>query len=215
MCLHINGLKQTAGFGTFLTAKSIIAGGSNDTTDWRAVNGYDSILQYYEVIATFDRRRREYKKLGWIYAARNRSFVDRVFKVGQSARPPHVRVEELSSNTAVYQDFELVYFVHVGNRDPAEGQAHYRLQDYQINSRKEFFQAPLQTVVGVLDQVANMFPIPLGKTPRAGFLNQPLSPYLTRCSGCGSRNRVPNVLIELMITCVSCREQFEIAPDRY
>ena len=180
-----------------------------------SMNRAQSILQSYEVISSFDRRRREYKKLGWIYAARNRSFVDRVFKVGQSARPPDVRVAELSSDTAVYRDFELVYFVHVGNRDPAEGQAHYRLQDYRVNPRKEFFQAPLQTVVGVLDQVANMFPIPLGKTSRAEMLKQPPSPYLTRCTRCGSSNRVPNVLIELIVTCGSCREQLTIAPDNY
>ena len=80
----------------------------------------DSILRTYEVIASFDKRRREYKKLGWIYVARNRSYVDPVFKIGQSSRPPSVRVAELSSDTSVYRDFELVYFVHVGNRDPAE-----------------------------------------------------------------------------------------------
>ena len=179
------------------------------------VNRYDPVLQSIEVIASFDKRRREYKKLGWIYAAQNRSFVDRVFKVGQSARPPGVRVAELSNNRAVYRDFELVYFVHVGNRDPAEGQAHSILQEFRVNPRKEFFKAPLQTVVGVLDQVADMFPIPLGKTPRAGYLKQPLTPYMIRCARCGSRNRVPNVLVELMITCGSCEERITIAPDNY
>ena len=179
------------------------------------MNCADSILQYYEVISSFDRRRREYKKLGWIYVARNSSFKDPVFKIGQSARPPSVRVAELSSDTSVYRDFDLVYFVHVGNRDPAEGQAHSILREFRVNPRKEFFQAPIQKIVGVLDQVASQFPIPLGKTPRAGFLNQPLSPYLTRCARCGSNNRVPNVLIELMITCVSCRERFTVAPDTY
>lgn len=179
------------------------------------MNRAQAILQSYEIISSFDRRRREYKKLGWIYAARNRSFVDQVFKVGQSARQPDIRVAELSSGTAVYRDFELVYFVHVGNRDPAEGQAHSILQEFRVNPRKEFFQAPLKKVVSVLDQVANMFPIPLGKTPRVGFLKQPLSPCLTRCARCGSKNRVPNVLIELMITCGFCREQITIATDNY
>ena len=42
----------------------------------------DNILASFWMIETFDKRRREYKKLGWIYAARNPSFVDPVFKVG-------------------------------------------------------------------------------------------------------------------------------------
>lgn len=176
------------------------------------MNRYDPVLQSIEVIASFDRRRREYRNLGWIYAARNRSFVDPVFKVGQTARPPMVRVAELSRNTAVYRDFELVYFVHVGDRDPAEGQAHSNLQEYRINPAKEFFEAPLRTVVSVLDQVAIGFPIKLGKTARAGYLKQPLTPYVIGCARCGSENRVPNVLVELMITCGSCKDRFTIAP---
>ena len=124
-----------------------------------------------------------------------------------------VRVAELSGSTAVYRDFEMVYFVHVGNRDPAEGQVHSILRDFRINPSKEFFEAPLQTVVGVLDQVANMFPIPLGKTPRAGYLKQPLTPYMIRCASCGSKNRVPNVLVELKVSCGVCKEQLIVAPD--
>ena len=176
------------------------------------LNRFDPVQQSIEVIASFDRRRREYRKLGWIYAARNSSFVDPVFKIGQSARSPVVRVDELSRDSAVYRDFELVYFVHVGNRDPAEGQAHSILREFRVNPRKEFFEAPLQSVVGALDHVANVFPIPLGKTPLAGYLKQPLTPYIIRCAKCGSRNRVPNVLIELMITCGSCKEHLTIAP---
>ena len=104
------------------------------------VGKFDPVLASFAQIASFDKRRREYRRMGWIYACRNRSFADPVFKVGQSSRPPYVRISELSSSSAVYRDFQLVYFVHVSDRDSAEGQAHLALQGYRVNPNKEFFQ---------------------------------------------------------------------------
>ena len=130
----------------------------------------DPILASFLAIEDCDKRRKEYKKLGWIYVARNASFVDPVFKVGESSRPPFNRVEELSASTSVYRAFETVYFVHVSNRNVAEAQAHDALKKFRINPRKEFFQAPLPVVIKAVDRVAGIFPVPRGKTPRAGYI---------------------------------------------
>ena len=133
----------------------------------------DNILASFWMIETFDKRRREYKKLGWIYAARNPSFVDPVFKVGVSSRPPLARMQELSASTSVYRGFDLAYFVHVTPRDIAEKWAHETLKEFRINPRKEFFQAPLPAVVKALDRVAEMLPVPLGKTRAQAIWNNP------------------------------------------
>ena len=170
------------------------------------MNLMDPISESFAAIESLDKRRREYKKVGWIYAARNKSFVDPVFKVGQSSRPPTARVAELSSSTSVYNDFDLVYFVHVSNRDIAEVQAHSALQEFRVNLKKEFFLAPLPVIVKALDRAASICPIQLGKTPRAGFLEQPLSPRLTYCPNCTAENRIPNVLVDVQITCGSCKQ---------
>ncbi len=164
----------------------------------------DPIFASFYAIDRFDKRRREYKKLGWIYVARNASFVDPVFKVGESSRPPFNRVEELSASTSVYRAFETVYFVHVSNRNVAEAQVHDALKKFRINPRKEFFQAPLPVVVKALDRVAGMFPVPLGKTPRAGYLQQPLQPRLVSCPHCGAENRVAGVLVQIKVSCGAC-----------
>ncbi len=171
------------------------------------------ILASYAAIASFDRRRREYRRVGWIYACSNSSFVDSVYKVGQSARPPSLRVSELGSSTSVYRDFQLVYFVHVSNRDRAEGQAHTALDEHRVNRGKEFFQAPLPVIVKAMDVAANAFPVQRGKTPRAGVLEQPLQPRQVRCPRCESRNRVPTVLTKIRVKCGSCAEQLEIPSD--
>ena len=75
---------------------------------------FGPLTQSIIALDSFDKRRREYKRVGWIYAARNPSFVDPVFKIGQSKVSPVVRVDQLS-NSSVYRPFELVYWVHVGD----------------------------------------------------------------------------------------------------
>ena len=179
-----------------------------------SLRGVDPILASYAKIASFDKRRREYRRLGWIYACSNSSFVDPVYKIGQSSRPPDARVAELSGSTSVYGEFELVYFVHVSDRNLAEGQTHSALEDHRVNPGKEFFRAPLPVIVKAMDAAAIAFPVQLGRTPRAGFLAQPLQPRLVRCPRCGSENRVPKVLTEIRVRCGSCAERLEIPSDR-
>ena len=43
---------------------------------------FGPLMQSIMALKSFDKRRREYKRVGWIYAARNPSFVDPVFKIG-------------------------------------------------------------------------------------------------------------------------------------
>ena len=177
--------------------------------------GIDPIQLSYAAIASFDKRRREYRRVGWIYACSNSSFVDPVYKIGQSSRPPDARVSELSTSTSVYGKFDLVYFVHVSDRNRAEGQTHSALEDHRVNPGKEFFRAPLPVIVKAMDMAASAFPVQLGRTPRAGYLPQPLQPRLVRCPRCGSQNRVPRVLTRIRVSCGSCGEGLEIPSDHH
>ncbi len=171
------------------------------------------IMQSIVMLDSFDKRRREYKRLGWVYAARNPCFADAVFKVGQTKVSPVMRVEQLSGSTSVYRRFELVYFVHVSDRDLAEGHAHQALAATRINPAKEFFEAPLMTVIAALDDAARYYPIQLGRTPRAGFLEPALKPRVVACQQCGSKTRVPRLLVSIWVTCGQCPARFELASD--
>ena len=176
--------------------------------------GIDPIPASFGAISSFDKRRREYRRVGWIYACSNSSFVDPVYKIGRSARQPFVRVSELSASTSVYRDFRLVYFVHVSNREAAEGLTHAALGEYRVNQGKEFFLAPLPVVVQAMDAAANAFPVRLGRTSRARLLPQPLQPRLFVCPHCRSPNRIPTVLTEIRVNCGSCRQPLEIPVDQ-
>ena len=166
-----------------------------------------------KLLRTFDRRRREYKKLGWIYAARNGSFTDPVFKIGQTKVSPRTRVEQLSGSTSVYRPFELAYFVHISDRDQAESYVHGVLQNSRVNPGREFFEAPIMTVIRVLDDAARQFPIPLGRTPRTGFLEPALGKRIVPCTRCTAKNRLPQLLVDISVTCSACRSSFTLVTD--
>ena len=172
---------------------------------------WSPLMQSIMALDAFDKRRREYKRVGWVYAARNSCFVDPVFKIGQSRVSPAMRVGQLSSSTSVYRPFELVYWVHVSDRDRAEGHAHQLLHQHRVNPGREFFKASVMEVARALDQAAEYCRIPLGRTARSGFLKPGLAPITVRCSRCGTANRAPQLLITIRISCGNCAETLTIA----
>lgn len=170
-------------------------------------------LRSIMILDSLDKRRREYKRLGWIYAARNRSFVDPVYKIGRTRTSPSDRIKQLSASTSVYRAFELVYFVHVSDRDAAEGYAHLSLKDSRVNHGKEFFKAPVKTVVQVLDEAAQRWPIQLGRTLRSGFVEPALGKRVVTCPRCESKFRLPQLLVNISVTCNACGARHEVVAD--
>ena len=171
------------------------------------------IMQSIVRLDAFDKRYRQYKRLGWVYVARNQCFADPVFKVGQTKVSPVMRVNRLSSSTSVYQPFELVYCVHVSDRDQAEAHVHQALAESRINPSKEFFLAPLMTVVRALDEAASYWRIPRGRTARSGFLEPMLMPRVVACHHCGWKTKVPRLLISIRVNCSHCSTPFELVSD--
>ncbi|MCY4224506.1 MAG: GIY-YIG nuclease family protein [Bacteroidetes bacterium] len=158
----------------------------------------------------FDKRRREYKYLGWVYVAQNSCFADKVFKIGQTQTSPSERMDVLSASTSIYRTFDLVYFIHVSQHLDAERYVHQKLHEFRLNPRKEFFNAPLMTIVKTLDEAGNLFPIPLGKTGHAGVLSPALEKQIVSCPLCKKRSRVPLLGIEITVNCSTCRTPFNI-----
>ncbi len=161
-------------------------------------------------VKAFDRRRREYKRVGWLYAARNPSFADSVFKIGQTTISPSERIEQLSSSTSVYKKFELVYFVHVSDHRAAEKYVHQALSDYRVNFGREFFQASIMAVVKTLDEAGEIWPIPLDRNPSSGFLTPALTKQIVSCPMCNKRSRIPKVLIDISVTCTQCNNPYTV-----
>ena len=157
-----------------------------------------------ETIAKIDRRFKGNKRVGWIYVMRNPVFKDNVYKVGQSSRPPDLRAVELSSSTSIYGDFQLLYFVHVEDRLTAENLVHKELAKYRKSEGKEFFEAPLSTIIMSLDRVAHQFPI-YSKYARGGLiLDQPFEEQVVECRMCGQSHRAKILLVPATGKCRLC-----------
>lgn len=171
------------------------------------------IMQSAMLVAGLDKRRREYKHAGWVYAARNPCFVDAVFKIGQTKASPTQRVEKLSASTSVYRKFQLVYFIHVSDRTQAEGYVHHILGASRINPSKEFFKAPLMKVVAALDEAGWRWRIQRGRSMRAGFWEPALQPRAITCRRCGGKISAPRLLIEVRATCKRCSASFKVPSD--
>jgi hypothetical protein len=166
-------------------------------TDWPKPTSFD-------IIRSLDKRRREYRHVGWIYIMRNSAFRDPLLKIGQSSRPPMLRAIELGAATAVPQDFEIVYFVHVADRHEAERYVHSELASYRASPSKEFFSAPLSLAIGALDRAAESLPVVVGSGRYARVLQQCFEAVVATCEACGTKNRVTQLAVAVAVKCRSC-----------
>jgi len=62
----------------------------------------------FDVIRSLDKRRREYRHVGWLYIMRSPAFREPLLKIGKSRRPPP----------------QVIYSVHVSDHHEAEARVH-------------------------------------------------------------------------------------------
>lgn len=164
-------------------------------------------------IAALDLRDKVNKGVGWIYAFTNNHYSPQMYKVGKTARPPHLRLKELSSQTGVPCPFEVVYFVHVLDRKQAEHQVHQALFDFRVSESNEFFTAPLSHVKRLFDQAAEAYPTCFSsRGKRRAAIPQPYAPSPTdpqmtstiECISCLTENRIPDPQTLKSATCGKC-----------
>lgn len=172
----------------------------------------DPVWQSVVQLKGLDRRRKQYKRIGWVYAVRNPCLVDPVFKVGQTGVSPYDRIASLSSSTSIYHPFELVYLVHVSDRNHAEEFVHSTLHKYRVNPNREFFDAPITRIIKALDQAADMWAIPVDPSPRSGMIPPLLGKRIIRCPKCNHDSRVPQVLVKIEVLCSKCGAKHMLPP---
>jgi hypothetical protein len=161
------------------------------------------------VVEGLDRRRLEYKRVGWLYVLRNAAFAEQLFKIGRTNRPPWQRASEISSATGVPSRFEVVYYVHVTDTVPAERHVHSVLGDFRKARGKEFFLAPLSEAVFALDDAAARFPISLTPGGLGPFLPQRFPTLIANCVHCAHRVRIKKVP-GLQARCPGCKTKFVV-----
>ncbi len=179
--------------------------------DWFSQEAFDvrpfpeRMMLVHHQIRSLDRRKREYKKVGWVYVTRNTELRRPAFKIGETSRFPVERAQELSAETGVLGSFELVYFIHAGDRQAAEAQVHASLASSRVSNSKEFFAAPLNDVLKALDSAASAFPIWCGTRKNFRPLRQPFLVRVRQCPQCTKSTAVRELLIPVQAKCAHCK----------
>ena len=88
---------------------------------------------------------------GYIYALINYSMPG-LIKVGFTTRSAEERAAELSAATAVPTPFVVAYDILVPDGAGGERRIHERLEEqgYRVTDDREFFNAPLRRIIGVM-----------------------------------------------------------------
>jgi hypothetical protein len=75
-----------------------------------------------------------------------------IYKVGYTARPPHIRAKELSKSTSVPCEFELVCFAKYPCAREWEREFHKVLQGYgcRVSDSREFFKVDLEELLNIV-----------------------------------------------------------------
>lgn len=89
---------------------------------------------------------------GYIYVMHSASDKRNVFKIGLTRRPPEVRAFEVSRGTGVPTSYLVDQEWEVADCVLAEGLIHNELEEYRINKRREFFQAPYKLIREIVEK---------------------------------------------------------------
>lgn len=81
---------------------------------------------------------------GHLYILSNPSLRRGYLKVGLAAGSVDIRASQLSRSTSIPQPFEVRFTVPVADVHIAERRVHLLLDDYRVNSSKEFFQLDIR-----------------------------------------------------------------------
>ena len=86
----------------------------------------------------------------FIYIARSSSHAVDLYKVGMTTRDVRTRVGELTASTSSPLPFEVLASWPVRDAAAAERRIHEALRAYRVSPRREFFRAPLPTILRVI-----------------------------------------------------------------
>lgn len=86
---------------------------------------------------------------GYVYILTNKSMPG-LIKIGSTKRSPEQRRRELSQPTGIPTDFEIAYEIFSCNIKELERKIHLELENFRLNSNREFFKAELNDAIALI-----------------------------------------------------------------
>lgn len=93
---------------------------------------------------------------GTIYVMRSEAHTNQLFKIGLSRRDVTIRAAELNAATGVPLPLSVLLDWEVADCATVEAMVHERLARYRINRRREFFRAPISTIIKTIEDVITL-----------------------------------------------------------
>jgi hypothetical protein len=90
---------------------------------------------------------------GEIYVIRSDSHYVDIYKIGLTRRSVPLRAGEVSSATGVPTPFGVLASWSTGRAQEVESEVHRRLDNLRVNTRREFFRAPLTNIIQIINEV--------------------------------------------------------------
>lgn len=90
---------------------------------------------------------------GFIYVMKSPLHPKYVFKIGLTQSTTETRANELSSATGVPGRIYVMQEWAVGDCVSIEREIHSRLTEFRVDPRREFFEAPLEHIISVIEEV--------------------------------------------------------------
>ena len=90
---------------------------------------------------------------GTIYVMRSEAHTNQLFKIGLSRRDAETRAAELNAATGVPLPLSVLLDWEVADCTTVEKVVHERLARYRINKKREFFRAPISTIIKTIEDV--------------------------------------------------------------
>lgn len=87
---------------------------------------------------------------GHIYILQNPSFPEDLLKIGKTTRTPIERAKELSSNSGVPTEFNVVFDIFTPDCNISEKEVHEELKKYRVTTNREFFKLAIDTAKEVI-----------------------------------------------------------------
>jgi hypothetical protein len=90
---------------------------------------------------------------GTVYVMRSPAHGPELYKVGLTRKTAKGRAAELTSETSAPLPFAILSQWDVGDCGYVEAEAHRRLEKYRVSHRREFFSAPVSTIVATIEAI--------------------------------------------------------------
>lgn len=121
----------------------------------KAKEGWEDVTYYTSrKLNKYSNKEGEYDS--WVYVLSNPTMPG-TYKIGYTAKEPETRAKELSNATGVALPYQVEWAYHCFNGLSLEGEVHRYLDEYRVNTNREFFAVGFDEIKEVVENLGKKY----------------------------------------------------------